>query len=95
MYEQAHAIMHIPRSTLYFTAGDDFFTTNPIVLFPPGTPPGIVDCFQVLIVPDSVVEGTESFTLLLRSLQVNVDPARSIIEVTILDGNHVFSSSQI
>lgn len=66
----------------HFTASEDFLTHSLEKTFPPGT---TIDCEEIIILDDNILESTEDFILQLSTSddQVFLDPI--ITTVTIVD----------
>lgn len=69
--------------------GGDYIFVPTTVRFPPGSKPGDVIHVTIAILPDSVVENTESFQLLLSSLNplATIDERMRNSTVDITDKN--------
>ncbi len=89
---QAVNYAHMQSICFYFTLegnGGDYLFMPTTVRFPPGSKPGDVIHVTIAILPDSVVENTESFQLLLSSLNplATIDERMRNSTVDITDKN--------
>ena len=91
MAGQITCLCHIPwQCYVYFSpATSDYAPVDTVVVFPEGSTSGDMQCVNVTILDDDVIEGTEIFTLQATTVGATsliiIDPSLSLTTVSIAD----------
>jgi len=73
----------------HYAGGEDFGIVSEMVTFVAQSTPGDAQCFSLTIFTDTLRESDETFSLVLPSQEVAVNPDRNELIITIEEGMHI------